>query len=150
MPGFYSLYVGGDFEGTRLNRPLAERLDIAGLADTLDPLFERFAGDRRTTKASAISATGSASPHCASRSSHAKPAPPDPFHQPTEFLDRASSGVDAGAFDADAVLHDRVGGIDRDWSSVGCPGRLRLTPRQRAARAAFNVALGRIAADVLA
>ena len=29
MPGFYSLYVGGDFEGTRLNEPLAERLDIA-------------------------------------------------------------------------------------------------------------------------
>jgi len=34
------------------------------------------------------------------------------------------------------------------WSSVGCPGRLHLTPRQRAASAAFSVALGRIAADV--
>jgi sulfite reductase (ferredoxin) len=43
LPGFYSLYVGGDFEGTRLNRPIAERLDIAGLADTLDPLFALFA-----------------------------------------------------------------------------------------------------------
>ena len=30
VPGFYSLYVGGDFEGTRLNQLLAERLDIAG------------------------------------------------------------------------------------------------------------------------
>jgi hypothetical protein len=31
-----------------------------------------------------------------------------------------------------------------------CPERLRLTPRQRAAIAAFSVALGRIAADALA
>ncbi len=46
VPGFYSLYVGGDFAGTRLNQPLAERLDIAGIADALDPLFARFAGDR--------------------------------------------------------------------------------------------------------
>jgi sulfite reductase (ferredoxin) len=46
VPGFYSLYVGGDFAGTRLNRPLAERLDIAGIADALDPLFARFAGER--------------------------------------------------------------------------------------------------------
>ena len=35
-------------------------------------------------------------------------------------------------------------------SRPGCPGRFRLTPRQRAASAAFNVALGRIPADVLA
>ena len=72
MPGFYSLYVGGDFAGTRLNQPLADRLDIAGIADALDPLFgavrRRAAG---ATKASAISATGSASPRCASRSSRA-------------------------------------------------------------------------------
>jgi sulfite reductase (ferredoxin) len=46
VPGFYSLYVGGDFEGTRLNQPLAERLDIAGLAEALDPLFALFAGSR--------------------------------------------------------------------------------------------------------
>ena len=46
MPGFYSLYVGGDFAGTRLNQKLADRLDIAGIADALDPLFGRFAGER--------------------------------------------------------------------------------------------------------
>ena len=46
VPGFYSLYVGGDFEGTRLNQAIAERLDIAGLADALDPLFAVFAGSR--------------------------------------------------------------------------------------------------------
>jgi sulfite reductase (ferredoxin) len=47
VPGFYSLYVGGDFAGTRLNHPLAERLDIAGLAAALDPLFALFAASRR-------------------------------------------------------------------------------------------------------
>ena len=47
VPGSYSLYVGGDFEGTRLNQAIAERLDIAGLADALDPLFALFAASRR-------------------------------------------------------------------------------------------------------
>jgi sulfite reductase (ferredoxin) len=46
LPGFYSLYVGGDFAGTRLNTAIAERLDIAGIADALDPLFAWFAGSR--------------------------------------------------------------------------------------------------------
>jgi sulfite reductase (ferredoxin) len=46
LPGFYSLYVGGDFAGTRLNQPIAERLDIAGIAATLDPLFALFAASR--------------------------------------------------------------------------------------------------------
>lgn len=47
VPGFYSLYVGGDFAGTRLNQVIAERLDIAGLAAALDPLFALFAASRR-------------------------------------------------------------------------------------------------------
>ncbi len=47
VPGYYSLYVGGDFEGTRLNEVIAERLDIPGLADALDPLFALFAASRR-------------------------------------------------------------------------------------------------------
>jgi sulfite reductase (ferredoxin) len=46
MPGFYSLYVGGDFEGTRLNFPIAARLDIPGIANALDPLFALFADAR--------------------------------------------------------------------------------------------------------
>ena len=48
VPGFYSLYVGGDFAGTRLNEVVAERLDIAGIAEALDPLFALFASARRT------------------------------------------------------------------------------------------------------
>jgi sulfite reductase (ferredoxin) len=46
VPGYYSLYVGGDFAGTRLNTAIADRLDIAGLADALDPLFAVFASSR--------------------------------------------------------------------------------------------------------
>ena len=46
IPGFYSLYVGGDFEGTRQNRPVADRLALTEIADELDPLFALFAGAR--------------------------------------------------------------------------------------------------------
>ena len=47
VPGFYSLYVGGDFAGSRLNQAIAERLDIGGIAAALDPLFALFASARR-------------------------------------------------------------------------------------------------------
>ena len=50
MPGFYSLFVGGDFEGTRLNQAIAERLDIDGIAEALDPLFALFAASRRARR----------------------------------------------------------------------------------------------------
>ena len=33
-----------DFEGTRLNRPVADRLALTEIADALDPLFALFAG----------------------------------------------------------------------------------------------------------
>ena len=46
MPGFYAVFVGGDFEGTRLNAPLADKVPLNGIAELLDPLFELFAGAR--------------------------------------------------------------------------------------------------------
>jgi sulfite reductase (ferredoxin) len=46
MPGFYSLFVGGDFEGTRLNVPLADKVSLNGIAEVLDPLFALFASAR--------------------------------------------------------------------------------------------------------
>jgi sulfite reductase (ferredoxin) len=46
VPGYYSLYVGGDFEGSRLNELIAERLDIPRLAEALDPLFALWAASR--------------------------------------------------------------------------------------------------------
>jgi hypothetical protein len=67
-----------------------------------------------------------------------------------EFIHAAAVGGDAGAFDADAVLFDRVSGIDGDLVVGVPPWAAPPDARQRAASAAFSVALGRIAADVLA
>jgi sulfite reductase (ferredoxin) len=46
MPGFYALFVGGDFEGTRLNEPLADKVPLHGIAEVLDPLFALYASAR--------------------------------------------------------------------------------------------------------
>jgi sulfite reductase (ferredoxin) len=46
MPGFYALFVGGDFEGTRLNEPLADKVPLHGIAEVLDPLFALYAAAR--------------------------------------------------------------------------------------------------------
>jgi sulfite reductase (ferredoxin) len=46
MPGFYALFVGGDFAGTRLNTPLVDKVPLNGIAEVLDPLFGLFAAGR--------------------------------------------------------------------------------------------------------
>lgn len=46
MPGHYALYVGGDFEGTRLNFKLLDKVHEDEIADRLEPLFARFAVER--------------------------------------------------------------------------------------------------------
>jgi sulfite reductase (ferredoxin) len=46
MPGYYALFVGGDFEGTRLNTALADKVPPHGIADVLEPLFALFAAAR--------------------------------------------------------------------------------------------------------
>jgi sulfite reductase (ferredoxin) len=46
MPGYYALYVGGDFEGTRLSRRLLDKVALADIPDTLEPLFADFARHR--------------------------------------------------------------------------------------------------------
>ena len=46
LPGFYSLYVGGDFAGTRLNSPVADKVAMNAIGETLDPLFELFSLSR--------------------------------------------------------------------------------------------------------
>jgi len=46
MPGYYALFVGGDFEGTRLNTALADKVPLHGIADVLEPLFALFAAAR--------------------------------------------------------------------------------------------------------
>jgi sulfite reductase (ferredoxin) len=47
MPGHYALFVGGDFEGTRLNEALIDKVPLELIGATLDPLFELFAFRRR-------------------------------------------------------------------------------------------------------
>src|SRR5438876_7958250 len=46
MPGYYSVFVGGDFAGTRLNTLLADRVALREIADVLDPLFALYASGR--------------------------------------------------------------------------------------------------------
>jgi sulfite reductase (ferredoxin) len=45
MPGFYALFVGGDFEGTRLNFKLLEKVPHAAVISSFDPLFAAWAKD---------------------------------------------------------------------------------------------------------
>jgi sulfite reductase (NADPH) hemoprotein beta-component len=45
-PGRYNLYLGGAFDGSRLNKLYREGLDHAGLVAALDPLFAAYAGER--------------------------------------------------------------------------------------------------------
>jgi len=46
MPGFFALYVGGDFAGTRLSVNLVDKLAENSVPDTLDVLFAYFAASR--------------------------------------------------------------------------------------------------------
>jgi sulfite reductase (ferredoxin) len=47
MPGFYAVFVGGDFAGTRLNQAVADRVALGEIAATLDPLFALWAESRQ-------------------------------------------------------------------------------------------------------
>jgi sulfite reductase beta subunit-like hemoprotein len=46
-PGVYALFVGGDFAGARLSFQVADKLPLDGIAAALEPLFARFAQERR-------------------------------------------------------------------------------------------------------
>ncbi|HZB90527.1 MAG TPA: NADPH-dependent assimilatory sulfite reductase hemoprotein subunit [Stellaceae bacterium] len=50
MPGFYQLWVGGDFAGTRLSFPLLDRVPQAAIGDRLGVLFRRFAAERQANE----------------------------------------------------------------------------------------------------
>lgn len=43
MPGHYALYIGGDFEGTRLNSKILDRVPYEHLAEVLEPMFSLYA-----------------------------------------------------------------------------------------------------------
>ncbi len=46
-PGRYNLYLGGAFDGSRLNKLYREDLDHAGIIAALDPLFAAYAAERQ-------------------------------------------------------------------------------------------------------
>ncbi len=47
VPGFFAIFLGGDFEGTRLNTKVFERVALADIAAVLEPVFADFARARR-------------------------------------------------------------------------------------------------------
>ena len=50
MPGHYALYVGGDFEGTRLSERVLDKVAEADIPAVLDPLFAAYAGQRQAVE----------------------------------------------------------------------------------------------------
>jgi sulfite reductase beta subunit-like hemoprotein len=42
MPGHYVLFIGGDFEGTRLNTKVFDKVPQSDIPVALDPMFELF------------------------------------------------------------------------------------------------------------
>jgi sulfite reductase (ferredoxin) len=42
----YAVFLGGDFEGTRLNRRVFDRVKLDDIAATLEPIFHAYAGGR--------------------------------------------------------------------------------------------------------
>jgi sulfite reductase (ferredoxin) len=46
IPGYYALFVGGDFAGTRPNTPIADKVALDAIGETFDPLFALYAADR--------------------------------------------------------------------------------------------------------
>lgn len=46
VPGSYALFVGGDFEGTRLSFKLLEKVPFATIGTTLDPLIGAWVAER--------------------------------------------------------------------------------------------------------
>jgi sulfite reductase (NADPH) hemoprotein beta-component len=46
-PGLYNLYLGGAFDGTRMNKLVAKDLKHDEIVGTLSPLFAQYARERR-------------------------------------------------------------------------------------------------------
>ena len=46
MPGHYNLFIGGDFEGTRLSTKVFDRIPQADIGKALEPMFALYAKER--------------------------------------------------------------------------------------------------------
>ena len=49
-PGLYNLYLGGAFDGTRLNKLYAQDVDTAKILKLLDPLIMKYANERNDSE----------------------------------------------------------------------------------------------------
>lgn len=47
MPGHYKLFVGGDFEGTRLGLEIFDKIPLEDVPAALDPMFALFAANKK-------------------------------------------------------------------------------------------------------
>jgi sulfite reductase (ferredoxin) len=47
MPGHYKVYIGGDFEGTRLATDLFDKVPLEDVPAALDPMFALFAANKK-------------------------------------------------------------------------------------------------------
>jgi sulfite reductase (ferredoxin) len=48
IPDHYALFIGGDFEGTRLNTKIFDRVPFANIPEILDIMFAKFKGERNS------------------------------------------------------------------------------------------------------
>lgn len=46
MPGHYAIYIGGDYEGTRLNEKVFDRVPFEEVGSALEPMLALWAGER--------------------------------------------------------------------------------------------------------
>jgi sulfite reductase (ferredoxin) len=46
IPGQYAIFIGGDFEGTRLNTKIFDRVPFANIPELLDIMFAKFVAER--------------------------------------------------------------------------------------------------------
>jgi len=47
MPGHYVVFVGGDFEGTRLNTAIFDKVPQADVPKALAPIFKLYANEKQ-------------------------------------------------------------------------------------------------------
>ena len=45
-PNLYAMYIGGDFEGTRLNHKVADMVKVDQIGNFLEPFFVAFKNER--------------------------------------------------------------------------------------------------------
>lgn len=50
MPGHYAMFIGGDFEGTRLNTKILDRVPYENVSDVLDVLFASYAAEKNANE----------------------------------------------------------------------------------------------------